>query len=161
MSLAALQVAQRELEAGVRGGDPARFRGPMVDAYLASVGLDAEHDGADGIGYPWCAAFVYWCSNRAGDPCPRTGSALHLWQQSDDAHKTSLPAPGDIFVLVHHDGIHGHCGFVESCSPAGDVVTTIEGDTDAEGGTRGDAVGRHTWAPGDGKRGRLLGYIAP
>lgn len=57
------------------------------------------------------------------------------------------------------ESIHGHCGFVESCSPAGDVVTTVEGDTNAEGSSTGDAVGRHTWTPASGERGRLLGYL--
>ena len=171
LSMSALAAAQAELDKGVRGGVPVRFRSPEIDSYMLSVGLSAPPDAA---GWPWCAAFVHWCFNVAvaqinpdagrsasdPNPCPRTASALHLWQQTPEVSQTQLPAPGDVFVLVHRDGIHGHCGFVESCSPGGDVITTIEGDTNAEGSSTGDAVGRHTWTPGDGKRGRLLGYLA-
>lgn len=162
LSLAALAAAQQALENGVHGGQPARFRGPEVDVYLANVNLDAEHNGPNGSGFPWCAAFVYsMFKAAAGDlnPCPRTASALHLFAMTPADRRTQLPAPGDVFVLVHPDGIHGHCGFVESCSPAGDVVTTVEGDTNAEGSSTGDAVGRHTWTPASGERGRLLGYL--
>lgn len=167
MSIAALEVAREALDSGVHGGQPARFRGPEIDIYLSNVGLDAEYNGPNGEGYPWCAAFVYSCFKALAmnhlidvNPCPRTASALHLFQSASSAAHAALPAPGDVFVLVHPDGIHGHCGFVESCSPGGDQVTTIEGDTNAAGSSTGDAVGRHTWTPGDGKRGRLLGYLA-
>ena len=172
LSLKALAAAQAALAAGVHGGQPARFRGPEVDVYLANVGLDAEHDGANGPGYPWCSAFVYSMFKAAlaefgGDlnPCPRTASALHLWNNAPDSARlegleASLPAPGDVFVLVHHDGIHGHTGFVESVSPDGRTITTVEGDTDTSGSSTGDAVGRHeNWTPSDGTRGRLLGFL--
>ena len=57
LSLSALTFAQQALAAGVRGGQPARFQGPEVTAYLTDVG----------IAYPaaWCAAFVYWCFEQA------------------------------------------------------------------------------------------------
>ena len=157
--MAALQEAKFCLADGVKGGDPHRFMGPEVNEYLAAVGL--------GPGFPWCAAFVYHLFRVAStqlevaNPCPKTGSAVHLWTNADDAFKTQLPAPGDIFVVMHHDGVHGHCGIVESASPAGDLITTIEGDTNAEGSSTGDAVGRHVeWMPKDGSRGTLLGYLA-
>lgn len=155
----ALAEAQSELAAGVHGGDPIRFSGPEVDEYLRGVGL--------GPGRPWCAAFVRHCFEVAAtkmevpDPCPKTASALHLWNCGvEQGKQVPLPAPGDVFVLIHPDGIHGHCGFVESCSPGGDVITTIEGDTNAQGSSTGDAVARHTWTPASGARGRLLGYLA-
>lgn len=165
LSMAALAAAQQALINGVHGGQPSRFRGPEVDIYLENVGLDPEHESANGIGYPWCAAFVYSMFDAAAmgapNPCPKTASALHLWNGGvEGGFQAQLPAPGDVFVLIHPDGIHGHCGFVESCSPGGDVLTTIEGDTNAQGSSTGDAVGRHTWTPASGARGRLLGYLA-
>lgn len=175
LGLAALGVAQAALEAGVHGGQPSRFEGPEVNGYLAGVGLAP--------GYPWCAAFIRHCFEEAAtqlgvpDPCPRTASALHLWTQAPEGSAVvppragigsppaaagvqyRPPAPGDVFVFVHPDGVHGHCGIVESVSPDGQTITTVEGDTNAEGSTTGDAVGRHTWTPAGGKRGRLIGYL--
>ena len=158
LSLAALQAAQEDLKNGVRGGVTGRFASPEVAARLASVGI--------GYPAPWCAAEVYDCfmtaANDAGvpNPCPRTPSAVHLWLNAPMQARQKLPAPGDVFVVEHADGIHGHCGIVESCSPGGDEITTIEGDTNAEGSSTGDAMGRHTWRPADGKRGKLLGYVS-
>ena len=161
--LAALAVAQGELAKGVKGGDPAKFRGPQVDVYLASVGLDAEHEGANGEGYPWCAAFVHWCFQQSTaetlpNPCPKTGVALHLWDLSPLQARTQLPAPGDVFIVDHGKG-RGHCGIVSSVSPDSQTITSIEGDTSADGSRTGDAVGEHLWRPSDGARGRLVGYL--
>jgi hypothetical protein len=183
LSLSALKFAQDALSAGVKGGDPARFRGKEVDAYLASVGLmvaDQPNGNAPlivGPGYPWCAAFVYWCFEQAVaadktgiaiNPCPRTAGALHLYERAPLKCRAALPAPGDVFVLSHGGG-KGHTGLVESVSPDSLTVTTVEGDTYATlakaqaagdpAARSGDSVGRHTWTPGGGKRGVLLGWL--
>jgi CHAP domain len=158
LSLTALAAAQAALNAGVCGGKPTRFCGPEVNGYLASVGLSP--------GYPWCSAFVYSCFKNASDwlqaenTCPRTASAVRLFHEAEKYVVQFPPAPGDVFVLIHRDGIHGHCGIVESVSPSGQEITSVEGDTNAEGSSTGDACGRHTWTPADGSRGRLLGYLA-
>jgi peptidoglycan hydrolase-like protein with peptidoglycan-binding domain len=44
-------------QVGVMEVPPGSNKGPEVNAYLASTGLDP--------GYFWCAAFVYWCFNEA------------------------------------------------------------------------------------------------
>jgi hypothetical protein len=158
LSMAALKAAQEDLANGIRGGQPGRFQSPEVRARLLEVGINYPA--------PWCAAEVYDCFQTAatglgiGNPCPRTPSAVHLFTNAPAECQTRLPAPGDVFVVMHSDGVHGHCGIVESCSPGGDEITTIEGDTNAEGSSTGDAMGRHTWRPKDGKRGKLLGYLA-
>lgn len=161
LGLAALAVAQADLAAGVRGGQPGRFQSPEVAERLLAVGLSRPD--------PWCAAEVFHCFAVASNeqfmpnPCPRTASAVHLYRlattQVPFAAIAQLPAPGDVFVVEHADGIHGHCGIVEAVSPDGKTITTIEGDTNAEGSSTGDAMGWHTWCPADGKRGRLLGYL--
>ena len=175
LSLSALSFAQQALAAGVGGGQPARFRGPEVDAYLASVGLHAPD--AESAGYPWCAAFVYWCFEQAVaadltgisiNPCPRTAGALHLYELAPARCRVNLPAPGDVFVLSHGGG-KGHVGIVESASPDGFQITSVEGDTFATlaeaqaagdpAARSGDSVGRHTWNPADGTRGSLLGFL--
>lgn len=169
LSLSALTFAQQALAAGVRGGQPARFQGPEVTAYLTDVG----------IAYPaaWCAAFVYSMFEQAVaadstgiaiNPCPRTAGALHMYELAPLRCRVRLPAPGDVFVLSHGGG-KGHVGFVESVSPDGLEITTVEGDTfatlaEAEAlgdpaARTGDSVGRHTWNPSDGTRGHLLGFL--
>ena len=157
LGLAALSVAQADLAAGVRGGQPGRFESPEVAARLAAVNVDYPA--------PWCAAEVAHCFEVAAfqadiaNPCPRTASAVHLFERALAAWRRAIPAPGDVFVVLHADGIHGHCGIVESVSPDGRTITSVEGDTDAAGSSTGDAMGRHTWTPADGARGLLLGYL--
>jgi hypothetical protein len=160
LGIAALAVAQADLAAGVRGGQPGKFESPEVAARLAAVGIKYPA--------PWCAAEVFHCFEQARgeqtlNPCPRTAGAFHLWELATTrrpfAAVAVMPVPGDVFVLVHADGIHGHCGIVESVSPDGKTITTVEGDTNAAGSSTGDAMGRHTWMPADGKRGKLLGYL--
>lgn len=164
LGLAALAVAQADLLAGVAGGKPGKFQSPEVAARLAAVGIDRPA--------PWCAAEVFHCFDAAtkgqvttavlgqANECPRTASALHLWSLAPLKCRTQLPAPGDVFVVVHSDGIHGHCGIVEEVTPDGQTITSLEGDTNAAGSSTGDAMGRHPmWTPRDGKRGRLVGYL--
>jgi hypothetical protein len=165
LGLAALAVAQADLAAGVRGGQPGRFQSPEVAARLAAVYVASPE--------PWCAAEVAHCFDVAREAqdvarpqpgvtvnaCPRTASALHIWKNAPVECRRPMPFPGAVFVVVHADGIHGHCGIVESCSPDGQTITTIEGDTNAAGSSAGDAMGRHLWRPADGARGRLVGYL--
>jgi len=173
LALAALAVAQGELAKGVRGGGPGwgRFRGIEVDAYQRSVGL-ALSPNPKVEGHPWCAAGVYACFEQAcshvdiaadgatetPNPCPRTAGALHMWDTSPLTARTQLPEPGAVFVLDHGKG-KGHVGFVSAVSPDGLTITTVEPDTNASGSTTGDAWGEHLWAPADGARGRLVGYL--
>jgi len=156
ISLDALAIAQKELAAGVRGGNPVRFASPRIMEYLHSVGIASPA--------PWCAAAVHWCFMMAAEdaglpnPCPRTGGALRMWELSPLKARTQLPAPGDVFVLDKGKG-HGHVGFVLTASPDGRTLTTVEPDTNSAGSTTGDAWGTHLWAPADGMRGKLVGFL--
>lgn len=134
-----MQAAVSQL--GVREDPPGSNRGPMVDRYLASVGLDSKDDS-----YPWCAAFLYWCFEQAAvaggvsNPVTRTAAVLEHWRKSparriESAQATGDPAlvePGFIFVIATGGG-HGHTGLVEAVR--GGKLTTIEGNTN-EGGSR-------------------------
>lgn len=163
LGLAALAVAQADLLANVRGGQPGKFDGPEVAARLAAVGVHAPA--------PWCAAEVFHCFDAATqaldvaaggtdtpNPCPRTAGALHLWDLAPKECRRQLPAPGDVFVVDHGKG-RGHCGIVATVSPDGQSITSIEGDTNAAGSSTGDAMGEHFWQPSEGARGRLVGYL--
>lgn len=129
--------------------------GPEVNEYLAAVG----HDPGDS----WCAAFVYWCFARASEalellnPCPRTAGVLRMFERSPERARTQVPNRGAIITMDHGKG-KGHTGLVEEVHGGG-LITTIEGNTNRAGSRQGNAVARHTWRPGDGARGTLVGYI--
>jgi hypothetical protein len=146
----ALQVATTQV--GVRE-DPRRpNRGPQVDAYLRSVGLDPA--GA----HPWCAAFVYWCFERAAErvrtpnPLVRSASVLEHWTQGPLAGARTVTAeaaaadpflvkPGFVFVIDAGRG-RGHMGLVERAGPG--TCVSIEGNTNLAGTREGVGVFRRT-----------------
>lgn len=140
-------------EVGVMEVPPGSNRGPRVDEYLESVGLDPSEDS-----YPWCAAFVYWsfqkASSQLGDenPCVRTAGVLDHWNKAGQAGATrlspkaviddfSLLKPGLIFVIDTGGG-KGHMGIVEDFRD--DRLITIEGNTNLPGDREGVGVFRRT-----------------
>jgi hypothetical protein len=141
---AVLTTATAEAEAHVMEVPPGSNRGPKVDEYLRTVGL-VPQDGS----FPWCAAFVYWCFEKAArqlavpNPAIRTAGVLDLWnragasgvtrigqQEADDS--PAIVQPGMIFVLTTGSG-NGHTGLVKKIE--GIRLITIEGNTN-DGGSR-------------------------
>ncbi|PIF60066.1 CHAP domain-containing protein [Flavobacterium sp. 2] len=110
--------------------------GPEVEIYLRSVGL--------GKGYAWCMAFIYWCTLKASlqinakNPLKKTGGVLDQYNSRPLLVKKS-PQPGDVFILDFNNGT-GHAGFVEKI--AGNMIYTIEGNTNDFGGREGYKVAR-------------------
>ncbi len=142
--LLAAVVAAARAEIGVREEPPGSNRGPKVDQYLRSVGLDPADDS-----FPWCAAFVYWCFAQSAkslgveNPATKTAGAVDIWVKAparriqriareEAKNSPALVQPGMVFVISTGSG-HGHCGFIETVQ--GTVLTTIEGNTN-EGGSR-------------------------
>lgn len=121
-------------------------RGPLVTKFLNSIGLDG--------GYPWCAAFVYYCVWLA---ClhlklkvnfKQTGACVlfEKWAR-DNKCLYNEPQCGDVFLS--YSTPHGenrsrasHTGFVESVDYAKRQFTTIEGNTNLDGGREGIGVFR-------------------
>ena len=145
----AIVVASQEV--GVR--ETAPNRGPMVDRFLISVGLDPTSGN-----YPWCAAFVFWVFEmashqlRMANPCVKTASAIMHWQRAPQAGRIRVASdgtivdpervrPGCVFFQDHGAG-KGHCGIVEGVDFAAGVIMTIDGNTNASGGREGDGVYR-------------------
>ncbi len=143
---AVIQVAQGELARRVREQPPNSNRGPDVEKYLASVGLDG--------GYSWCCAFTYWCFQQAAtqlrrrNPMVRTGGCLKHWQDapSQGAQLISAAAaqanpallrPGMLFIMDHGKGL-GHTGLIVNVN--GGLLNTIEGNTDASRTREGGGV---------------------
>ncbi|MBY0519468.1 MAG: CHAP domain-containing protein [Sphingomonas sp.] len=122
-------------------------RGPMVDRYLASVGLDP--------GLFWCMAFVHFCFQTAAadrgipSPFPKTGGCLDAWNRVKrnapgrivtKAEGIADPArikPGLVFILDHGGGL-GHTGFVRSI--IGGALHTVEGNSNPDGSRNGIGV---------------------
>ena len=117
-------------------------RGPEVDLYLKSVGLDPAH-----ASYPWCVAFAHWAFQRAANearlanPFPHTASVFRAWALAKD-HRATTAEPGAIMILDHNDGVHGHMGIVAAVGPT--TVVTVEGNTNAWGGREGNCVALRT-----------------
>lgn len=108
-------------------------RGPLVQRFLASVGL--------GPGYPWCAAFMSHVLRQAGYVGgPTKGrAAVRNWAKwAKDENKVYLkPKRGDLFYWLNKNGT-GHIGIVAEVN--GGTVRTYEGNTNAQGSREGDGV---------------------
>ena len=119
-------------------------KGPEVNLYLASVGLNP--------GYYWCAAFVYYSFNKAAgvlgiaNPLTKTAACMTHWKNSkgkkilfvDAINKPSLVKPGDI-LIIRYSASQGHSGIVEEILPRG-YIKTIEGNSNAVGSRNGIGV---------------------
>ena len=88
----------------------------------------------NGDSTPWCACFVKWCFDTAGEGSRISGvknkayvPSYRAWGQNSGIW-TSTPSPGDIVVFRWSSTSSGsHIGFVESVN--GNKITTIEGNT--------------------------------
>jgi CHAP domain len=139
-------------------------RGPEVDVYIRTTGLDPAADS-----FPWCACFLYWVFNQAAkikgvdNPLPKTAGVISLWNlgRRSDAQvvrKSEANAqtvkPGMIFALDLGGG-KGHAGLVIELR--GDHIITIEGNTNPGGSSDGFGVFRREARPITS--GVLLGYL--
>jgi hypothetical protein len=145
-----LQIAEREEAIPVREVPKNSNRGPQVDAYLARVGVPP--------GLAWCCAFVYFCFDEAArglsrqNPMVRTAGCLDHWNRAPGKGarriltSVALDRPGLIqpgmILIIDHGGGFGHTGLIEKV--AGEVLTTIEGNTDASRTREGGGVYRLT-----------------
>jgi hypothetical protein len=136
-----LMIAQQEL--GVKEDPPFSNRGARINEYLNCVRM--------GPGYPWCAAYVYWCFEQASalqnrlNPLIRTASCLQHWNMTRGERLLPcdfLPFPeliqlGDIFILDRGHG-KGHTGLVTSVGIG--TIQTIEGNASVSNSLNGDRV---------------------
>jgi lysozyme family protein len=124
-------------------------RGPRVDEYLRSAGIDPTTGS-----YPWCASFIVWCFESAArglgvvSPVPRTAGVHDMWQKAGRAGFRRIPhdmaigdpsqvQPGHVF-FIDTGGGHGHVGLVTGRQGAD--FQTIEGNTNELGGREGIGV---------------------
>jgi hypothetical protein len=155
-----LEIAAEEI--GTKEKPLGSNRGPRVDQYLKSVGLDPK-----GGSYPWCAAFIYFCFQQAAsalhvpNPAIKHAGVLDLWTRAGtqgtrriltaEANASpSLVQPGCLFIITTTAG-HGHTGLIEKID--GVRLTTIEGNTNETGSHEGIGVFR--------RKGRTIATITP
>jgi len=148
--LAAMVVAVAASQIGVLEQPLGSNSGPEVDAYLASVGLDP--------GNYWCMAFVFWCFRESAkdlsvkNPAIKTGGVLDAWNRARNdgvvtlTTEQALHDPGKIkagMVFINSTGGgNGHTGIVVAVH--GNVLETIEGNTNDSGSRNGIGVFRRT-----------------
>lgn len=145
LSQKALEIAVSQ--EGVSEQPKGSNRGPEVDEYLRSVGLDPKGK------YAWCAAFVYWCFAQAAtqlqvsNPVFKTAGVLNHWNKAK-ARKIlggvaladpNLIKPGMIFIMKFGGGT-GHTGFVRRIDPIQKLIYTVEGNTNDDGSREGYEV---------------------
>lgn len=115
--------------------------------YASKVG--DSYYGANGV--PYCAMFVSWCFDQAGDPkgCPGIPGAYCPWivtagRNSGQTVATRDARYGDVVLFDWGgDGVSDHIGFVESNN--GSYLTCVEGNTTGTNGQSG-GVNRRTRA---------------
>lgn len=137
-SLGRLALREAAARIGVREQPLGSNSGPLVNIYLASVGLPP--------GNSWCAAFVFYCvdaaAKKAGasNPLPRTGSCSALFRYAQrNGLLVSSPQAGDIFLCIGGETGHYHTGFVAD-DPSGGRFPTIEGNSNTDGSANGYEV---------------------
>jgi hypothetical protein len=142
-----LTVARRYL--GIQESPKGSNRGPYIDEFIKFTGLQPPQ--------PWCAAFVSYVIHKAADELgiptdwPKTASTPQILRYGKQSGKLitrqeiqlgAKPQPGDVFLL-YYPALNrvAHTGFVERVLPLG-VITTIEGNTNDQGGREGYKVAR-------------------
>lgn len=138
LEVAITQLGKRETPIGSNWGRD-------VKMYLASVGISFPAS--------WCMAFVYWCFQQSGKTeLFKSGGVLNTWNRTDVAYRVKgEPKPGDIFIMDYGKGL-GHTGIVEKVD--GDLIHTIEGNTNDTGAREGYEVCRRTR-----KKSKIKGYL--
>jgi hypothetical protein len=104
--------------------------GAHVARYLAYAGVKTPA--------PWCAAWVSWCYGSTGKPQPRTAWSPGLFPQG---RLVEEPEAGYVFG-IYYPALKriGHCGIIERVQ--GDMLCTIEANTNIQGGREGIGVFR-------------------
>lgn len=143
----ALEIADRELRAGVAEVPPGSNRGPRVDEYL----LGRRGDGASLVRYrrgalaagpdgwqgaPWCGRFALWCIESAAldlggvSPVLLWGDLASTWKWRDAAQRRGKlidePRAGRVGLILAQGG-HGHVVLVAGVDGA--RIGTREGNS--------------------------------
>lgn len=142
LHLCALSYARDYIGIKEVGGDN---MGPAVQFFQRAADIPP--------GAPWCAAFVNACAELAG-------ALLNIWSPLEQVKREGFVqdyytwadrhgklvsfddvAPGDLFLLWYRRlERYAHIGFVDTVDREQRVFTTIEGNTNEDGGREGYMV---------------------
>jgi len=121
----AVQIARGQAGVVESGGEDC---GVPLERYTRHFGKGLQH-------LPWCAFFVSWAFDEAGQrpPWRNPGSvrSIHEWAQAQ-GRLVSQPAHGDIFGRNDME----HTGLVAGANPAAGQIFTIEGNYSDKVGSR-------------------------
>lgn len=111
-------------------------KGPMVDLYLHSVGINQPA--------AWCAAFVSYNLQQLKIPNPKSAWSPDYAKPKDLIYKSKgikgKPQTGDVVTYYYTNlGRVGHVGFYVTRDKDGYMIT-IEGNTNGGGSREGDGV---------------------
>lgn len=146
----ALEIALSQV--GVQEVPRGSNRGPQVDEYVRSVGLDPAGK------YAWCVALMYWCFKQAAEamgrpnPLPRTGGVHDMFNKAKGKYQVRMAMPGDLVFMDFGNG-KGHVYMVERVSKAGNH--SVEGNTNDDGSREGYEVCKRIRP----MTGRILGIL--
>lgn len=119
--------------------------GTKYGRWFASY-TNSSYFGQNGV--PYCAMFVAWVLNRAGQSCPGMPTAAVLTAYNGAKKSGALRSnvrdaqPGDLVIFNWKDGgkVQDHIGFVEK--NLGSYLQTIEGNTSSgTSGSQGNGGG--------------------
>jgi len=110
--------------------------GPRVEHYQRLVGIRK--------GDAWCMAFTYFCFDSAGVYVVKSGWVPSWFPKAKlvvrQGYEIQQPLPGDVGGLYYRRlGRYAHGFIIEKW---GNVVLTIEGNTNAQGARDGNGVWR-------------------
>ena len=134
-SLAQIAAADLGLSESPKGSN----KGPQLQKFF-----DADNY-AEKDGYPWCASAVsFWVQtwikeHSSGLIAPRLAAVAQFrdWAEKNRLHVCSVASPNAIVVFNF-----SHIGIVEKAALNDPTITTIEGNTNGEGGREGFSVFR-------------------
>lgn len=140
-----VKVARREV--GVK--ELSKNQSPRIKAYWQAIGDQSGYDDRR----PWCAAFAAYCVKKASDDSDLLNVAVHpdlqavrLWPNWSAKNGVIMFKPHDSLYFPQAGDIVSflprlsHIGIVESFN--GNIVNTIEGNTNPSGSREGDGVYR-------------------
>jgi peptidoglycan hydrolase-like protein with peptidoglycan-binding domain len=151
LTKAVIEFARTQI--GVREKPLGSNRGPEVDRYIQSVGLNPA--GNPPGGFFWCVAFTFFCYQTAAkklgidNPHIKTAGVLDHWQNAGTKSDVvripkakavanpGLVKPGSLFIIDHGGGL-GHSGLVTEV--ANGRLKTVEGNTNDNGSNNGIGV---------------------
>lgn len=117
--------------------------------FVREVGANAgrwveaiQRIGGTSKGQPWCACFVSFVLGIWFDGAPplayTAGCDAMLTEAKAKGMVVSRPKKGDLFFVMKSVNDAVHVGFVVEC--VGDAFTTIEGNSNSDGGREGFGV---------------------